>query len=185
MEFRLLTKQELLDNYGSRMRFDFPPTELKPPELLSAAFDTGAYFARGLFDENGTMLAYAYFFSAGDYMLLDYFAVDRSLRGQGVGSKALEFIKEMPELSARKLLLEVEDPDFSADSADNDIRVRRISFYLHGGIADTGARSRVFGADYRLLCPQPISKEDALRGIGELYKSLLPTPIFEKNVVLK
>ena len=91
----------------------------------------------------------------------------------------------MPELSARKLLLEVEDPDFSADSADNDIRVRRISFYLHGGIADTGARSRVFGVDYRLLCPQPISKEDALRGIGELYKSLLPAPIFEKNVVLK
>jgi GNAT superfamily N-acetyltransferase len=184
MEFRELSRHEIADIYGTHMQIDFPPAELKPLELLLRRYDDGIYFARGLFNE-GQLLSYALFFRAEGYVLLDYFAVDAQLRGSGIGSRALTFIGEMPELRNAALLLEAEDPDFSADEADREKRLRRLNFYARGGVADTGLRSRVFGVDYRVLSPSGVSADKARLGMAALYHTLLPDEVYDANIFLK
>lgn len=64
--------------------------------------------------------------------LLEYLAVLRDLRSQGLGSRLLYEISNHLRLSASGILLEVEAPDFGAGE-EIGIRRRRIEFYLRNG----------------------------------------------------
>ncbi len=65
---------------------------------------------------------------------LAYFAVSSELRGRGIGSKALDMLKE--RCAGNCLVTECEAPDESCEN--NALRLRRLGFYLRNGFAETG-----------------------------------------------
>lgn len=185
MQFRLLSRKEILDNLSKRMKRDFHASELKPNSLIAARYDEGRYFARGLFNDEGKMLAYAYFVTTDDWALLDYLAVDSNTRGEGIGSLVLESINSMPELEARKLLLEVEDPEFSLDEDDKVTRERRISFYANSDIGPLGVKTQVLTDHYLILGAKESRKEDIELAMQQLYSTIFDTEFLEENVIIK
>jgi GNAT superfamily N-acetyltransferase len=97
--------------------------------------------------------------------LMEYLAVEKSSRNQGIGGKILQFIKK--DLSATKdtgFILEVELPE-EVTGAEKAIRQRRIQFYHFNG-----ARMVLDGGAYRM---------PNLSGEGSLPMQLMWLPIKE------
>ena len=97
MEIRELNKADIEFIYKNRMENDFPPEEIRPWDMFERSFSMGLYTGYGLY-ENEKLLSYATFtFSNNnDTILLDYYAVDSSLRGKGIGAN---FLSELSESS--------------------------------------------------------------------------------------
>ena len=112
---RELEMQEIEKVYREEMSVDFPPEELKSPELIRRLKDEGRYLAFGNFDGE-ELTAYAFLIHEKDdpVYLLDFFAVCRGGRDKGTGSK---FIQELFQLLHPAFwILEVED----VESASNE-----------------------------------------------------------------
>ena len=64
----------------------------------------------------------------------------------------------------------------------------RLRFYLHAGCKDTGVTARVFGVEYRLL-ELPLGgthTPDTIRRVYmQLYQSILSTPRYQKNILVR
>ena len=84
-EIRPLSLDEVRDVYHLRMVHDFPRNELKSLGMIEKALKRGNYRCLGMRDGNA-ILAYAFFVTLESNYLLDYFAVDQSQRGNGLGS---------------------------------------------------------------------------------------------------
>ena len=97
----------------------FIPAELRPYEKMLPLLEKGEFDVYGYYQNNkltGALLIWEF----DDFVYLENFAVDESVRGQGIGSILLD---EMKTLFPHKLLiLEVEEPT-------DDISKRRIGFY--------------------------------------------------------
>ena len=100
--------------YQERMTADFPADELRPLSSMKDLHAQGNYLVYGCYDEQG-LAAYAALVLREGAALLDYYAVDASRRGQGVGQKCLSLLQKEP-LGADFLLLEVE----SVESAEEN-----------------------------------------------------------------
>ena len=84
---------------------------------------------------------------SGDKALLDYFAIEDSIRGAGLGSRA---IREMlARFRDRKYILEIEALNPQAENYEE--RKRRKYFYLKNGVKETGVFAYVYGTDFELL----------------------------------
>lgn len=82
-----------------------------------------------------------------DLVLLDYFAIDRAVRGQAYGSRALQLLKE--HYKGKRFLLEIELLD---DRAPNqEARIQRKHFYLKNGMKETGLQVCVFQVPMEVL----------------------------------
>lgn len=82
-----------------------------------------------------------------DIVWVDYLAISSKFRGQGLGSEALERLKEY--YSDSRIFLEVETP---LDNVDNyHQRVKRISFYNQNGFNNSGLRVNCFDCDFTIL----------------------------------
>ena len=84
-EIRPLSLDEVRDVYHLRMVHDFPRNELKSLGMIEKALKRGNYRCLGMRDGNA-ILAYSFFVTLESNYLLDYFAVDQSQRGNGLGS---------------------------------------------------------------------------------------------------
>ena len=171
-----LDLQELQEIYATRMRDDFPPEEIKPFSSIAAMYSRGEY--KGLAMKNGeATLAYAFLVICRipePAVLLDYFAVNRETRGQGIGSAMLSALGET--FAGTPFLLESENPDDAHDSEDRQKRRRRIAFYQKNHALDTGVRSQVYGVEYvilQLLPPdQSPNASSARRSLTAIYKTM-------------
>ena len=188
MIIRELSIAEIKKTYREHLKADFPADELKPLAMILRSYRQGNYLCLGAFDGED-IAGYAYFVFHGRICLLDYFAVVRGRRGQGIGSEFLKQFK-MPELCSRcdYLLIEVEDP-FQSDAPDTATRLKRLDFYLRGGAVNTGVHARVFGVDYALL-EYPLTGaahtgEEATDAYGKLYGSLLPGLLFKSQIFIR
>lgn len=190
-EIRELSAEEIAWLHGEHMKADFPPAELKTLEALLMLRQRGVQKLFGWFDGED-LYAYASFvqpepkkpYGADSYILLDYYAVCRGFRGEGVGSEFLNRL--LQETDCAGVLFEVEDPEAAEDAADREIRERRIRFYERLGCRRIeGIRVRLFGVDYLLLlwtkgeCLSAVSMKDAMERI---YRGILPPAIYEANV---
>ena len=124
---------------------DFPAAECKPFAEIRRLLEAGLYEPLLLTDDAGARLAYAWqvVLPGQRTALLDYFAVRCDLRGSGVGTAALQLIRDYYALRVQDLLLECEHP---AEAPDPAVARRRIGFYLRAGARATALESRVFGA---------------------------------------
>lgn len=82
-----------------------------------------------------------------DLVLLDYFAVDKTLRGGGIGSEALRLFRK--RYDGKRLFLEIEVQDDKAENSNQ--RLKRKAFYLKNGLHETGLLVTLFGVDMEIL----------------------------------
>lgn len=107
MQIQRITSAECEELYRTALPRDFPATELKPFSEIQRLLDAGVYEPLLLTDDTGTRLAYAWLvvLPAQRTALLDYFAVRYDLRGGGVGTAALQLVKEYCAMRVQDLLL--------------------------------------------------------------------------------
>lgn len=164
MELRQLNKYEMENLYQTRMVRDFPPTERKPLAAILALMETGRYTAL-LAEEDGTAVGYALLWKTADGRgtLLEYLGVMEDRRNQGVGGRLLE------QLAAQNphLFGEAEAP-VSADSAENELRLRRLGFYRRNGFRVLNYECALFGVRYRCLYRGPETEDDR---VLEMHRS--------------
>ena len=112
MQIQRITSAECEELYRTALPRDFPAAELKPFSEIQRLLDAGVYEPLLLTDDTGTRLAYAWLvvLPAQRTALLDYFAVRYDLRGGGVGTAALQLVKEYCAMRVQDLLLECEHP---------------------------------------------------------------------------
>lgn len=161
--------------YQTRLKKDFARNERKPLSSMRRSWEKEAYDCYGLFDGK-ELLGYAFFVRLGRNCLLDYFAIAEEHRNEGLGTI---FLRQLADrlADADCVLVEVEDPDRAPDEERRQLQERRLQFYLRSGYRETELRSRVFGADYRILelpAAKPQGAEELRRIYAELYRSFLP-----------
>lgn len=124
----------------------FPASERKPFAIIARMYRQGKTDLWCV-TKDGGFAGMAATINGEDLILLDYFAVVRSLRGQGVGSEAMALLQE--QYRDRGLFVEIE----STRSAVPDLhqRQKRKQFYLDAGMKDLGTEANVFGVNMELL----------------------------------
>ena len=200
MEIRELSVAQLTEIYNTHMRVDFPPEELKPLDRILTLQEKGLYKGFGWVKEEpgqpAEILAYALLvqpeyheeFGKDSYVLMDYYAVCRGNRGQGVGSAFLSAL--LPGIDCRSILFEVEDPAAAEDAEEREIRERRMRFYHRLGLrATTGLYTKVFGVVFEMLTwnkeQRPLSASEMKAAMSQMYRKMLTEELFEKNVQLE
>lgn len=125
----------------------FPASERKPFSIIVSMWkkkktDVWRY------DHNGRFAGFAATINGSGLVLIDYLAVEGSLRGQGIGSMILE------DLAGRypgsTLFVEIESP--FEDVPNRAERVRRKAFYQRCGYQPSRTMAEVFGVNMELLC---------------------------------
>ena len=124
----------------------FPAKERKPfSKIVSMAREgrTDLWIIR----RDGRFAGFASTVNSPDLVLLDYFAVARRLRGQGVGSAAMKAILE--QYAPGGVLVEIESTRIpSANEAERENRKR---FYVNCGMEPMGTEVDLFGIRMELL----------------------------------
>lgn len=181
--FRRLTRPEWTALYCEQMERDFPPSELKPRELLAALEDRGVNTLWGAY-RGETLTGYYVLAQApgNAALLLDYFAVLPQFRGTGCGGEILRHLRQtLPE--GQYLLIESENPKDAADLADRKTRERRVAFYRRNGAALSSVTVWLFGVEYVLLTLGGTpSAEQTKADYQALYRYMLPEERFRDNV---
>lgn len=188
LQARQLTLAQAGEIYGSDLKADFPPEEVKPFSVIRRMWEEKKYHAYGFYEQGagGEMLC-AYAFLMADnvkrVLLLDYFAVCSRLRGSGYGSLALSLLRQ--ECAGwNGILVEVEDDELPGLEEETVItRRRRISFYANGGCQMTTARSLLWGVDYRIMMlpvTDPHAGEHAAEKLQAVYRCMYDEKTLEK-----
>ena len=124
----------------------FPRSERKPfPRITSMAKAGRADLWTIRMD--GRFAGLAATVNGPDIVLLDYFAVKRSLRGRGVGSSALLQLERA--YADRGFFVEIESTLEEADNREQ--RERRKGFYVNCGMVPMNTEADVFGVRMELL----------------------------------
>lgn len=180
---RLASADELRIFYDWMGR-QFHAGELKPLRRIEQLREAGLYAAYGLWDGDA-LLAYALVAKTADgrKYLLDYYAVLPDYQDAGWGSKFLQMLRE--ELKGDVLLLEVEDPAYAPDAAEEVHFSRRIRFYERNGCLHTGLELVLFGFDYVIMF-LPLAGEvddaQAKASLKEIYRGFFPPELYAENV---
>lgn len=150
---KMIYFRELSPEYEKQIkklyRQSFPRCERKPFSLLYKMRDEGAGELLTAFDsETDYPVGLAFMLTDGKTMLLDYLAVEPSLRSKGYGGMILAVLKKKYE--GKTIIIEIEKP--TPDGGAVSAEARRKAFYLRNGFCDTGTEIRLFGVDMQLLC---------------------------------
>jgi GNAT superfamily N-acetyltransferase len=109
-----------------------PHSELKTPAQLARMIEKPEYYFLAAL-RNATVVAYsiAICLVDCDAALLEYMAVDRNLRGTGIGQSLFRATRNFGAIAGRILLIEVDSEKWPSD--DHIDRVRRKNFYRRLG----------------------------------------------------
>lgn len=117
-----LYEQDFDALYGI-MKQSFPTDEMRPYDAQKALLKRDDFFAYGVKDADGVLSAFITFWKMKGFTYGENFAVDKNLRGSGLGSK---IISETVKLCGERFILEVEPPE-------TETAKRRIAFYERAG----------------------------------------------------
>ncbi len=182
MEIVKLGLSEMRALYGTRMKEDFPPSELRPWRSMETLTQQGNYLCFGA-QEGERVLAYAAFARCPGAALLDYYAVDAALRGQGIGQKFLGGLGDKGrDFGVPFVLLEVESVETAQSPQEEETRRRRIRFYEHCGCGKSGVYTHLFGVEYQIMY-LPLEEGrpqdgDVQAAMEEIYRMIV-TPLVE------
>ncbi len=175
----MLTKldtNQITDIYNTYMVKDFPPDELKPLAHILKMAQEGLCTCYAVYD-GGKVLSYFNLCEADGYVLVDYLAVNPEMRGKGIGSMTLEYLKKAAGNNC--IIVECEDIHKAVRSEEEIIRHRRIAFYERAGFALTDVKARLFGVDYVLLT-YPKNANDLAKGYETVYRRMLGEELYNK-----
>lgn len=178
LEIRAVDENLAREIFKNSMQRDFPREELRPLRSMIRLYKKGVYSGLAAYI-GGELVAYAFFGGqqGAPCILLDYYAVEPSVRGQGVGGRFLTAIRE--ELGDTGLLIEAENPASTDDEAEKTVRSARVRFYEHVGAVNLNLRWLLFGVEYTVLhLPpvggQPFTGEEAKRELRKIYEGIVP-----------
>lgn len=176
--FEVQNTQQIISIYNEYMVLDFPQDELKPlAHILSMVEDgTCTFYA---LRKDKEVLSYFSLCVNGQGVLVDYLAVNEKYRGQGIGTKTLEFLKSLA--LNKYIIIECEDEEKAVDEADKKTRLRRVAFYERAAFKKSGVSSNLFGVDYIILTyPTDISKEKVKELYSTVYLRMLGKSMYDK-----
>ena len=184
MHVKKLNLEQIKTIYYSHMQEAFPQSELRPYRNIEMLFCNGYYVCYGLYEEED-LLAYAYFArpANGKYVLLDYYAVLKKLRGTGIGSSFFPLLqKEMQD--ADGILIEVESVESTDDPSEITLRQRRIAFYKRNGCEMTGVKCLLYGVDFCIMTlavssPVPENKT-VLAELEAIYHTMFDDELYRR-----
>jgi GNAT superfamily N-acetyltransferase len=129
-------------------------------------------------EEDGNFVGLMIFIIHRDIVLLDYFAVEESARGRGIGGRALEYL--FSHLGKLRLLLEIEDAD-DEDAENLSERLRRRDFYFRHKMKPMSYKVDLFGVRMNILTYG--GRTVAFEEYHEIFTSVF-SPKIAKNVKL-
>lgn len=143
----------------------FPKEERKPFWLMMKKSRVGEMEILAIKDGEeilGLMITIPRF----EAVLLDYFAVLPEKRGNGIGKRALELLREY--CGGRTIVIEIETPN---ESAPNNIeRKSRFGFYQRCGFSEVGVDISLFGVEMILLTDgQKIDFDEYILFYSEIF----------------
>ena len=176
--FDVQNTEQIIKIYNKYMVLDFPKDELKPLAHILAMVEDGTCTFYAL-RRNEEVLSYFSVCVNGQGLLVDYLAVNEKYRGQGIGTKTLEFLKGVAQ--NRYIIIECENEEKATDSEDKKIRLRRIAFYERAGFKRSGVSSTLFGVDYIILTnPADLSRDKVKELYSAIYLRMLGQSVFDK-----
>ena len=107
-------------------------------------------------------------------VLLDYFAIEKSFRGQNLGTEALALLKKRYE--GRRFFLEIELSEL--EGPGQGLRIRRKQFYLRNGMKETGVKVCLFQIPMELLTD---GQNMVFEEYHEFYEQTIG-PVFARKV---
>lgn len=136
----------------------FPVSERKPFSLMSIWEKAGKMELMELC-ENDSFCGLVFTVLCSDLVLIDYLAVDAKLRGQGIGTKAIELIRS--RYVGKRVFLEIEST-FSP-SGDTEQKFARKKFYMRNGLTECDFCVKLFGVDMEVLTfGEPVTFDEYL-----------------------
>ena len=166
------------------MAVDFPPNELKSLNKMERLMEAGTSEGWLLMEEE-IPKGYAFFLRVpGEKLvLLDYYAIFPGLRGQNLGSRGLDVMREQyPD----GIFLEAESPDTAETPEERNTRRRRIAFYQRAGFVPCPFENSVFGVTYLVhLWARELPENRnrlAARLLTEAYRCQLRPEVFERQI---
>lgn len=124
----------------------FPASERKPFAIIRSMYRKKKTDLWCIFRE-GRFAGFASTVNSEKLILLDYLATLPQCRGQGIGSAALEKMKEI--YSGKGFFVEIEDTQ--SPGPDQALRLKRKHFYENAGMKPLGVTALVFGVKMELL----------------------------------
>ena len=124
----------------------FPKNERKPFSRITSMVKVGRADLWTI-RRDGKFAGFAATVNGPDIVLLDYFAVKRSLRGLGVGREALKALME--HYRDRGIFVEIEST--LAEAENQQERQKRKEFYVNCGMEPMGTEADLFGVRMELL----------------------------------
>lgn len=159
--------------YHNHLVVDFPENERKTLSEYHDLYRRGLYDLYGL-KKDKRLLAYGFIGHVPEVqsVLLDYLAVTKPVRGQGVGSV---FLKALKAILKRPILLEVEDPKYTDKLSEQRTRKRRVAFYLKNGGYLSDISLNIYDDRFKIMVLSDEVCDDAqLRyDLKKLYRLLL------------
>lgn len=125
----------------------FPKNERKPFFMFLWGRRQGKYDIMAIRSEDNEFLGLAIVITCGEYALLDYFAIESSKRGSGVGTQALKLIQK--KYRDKKFLLEIETTYIQCDNLPQ--RLARKKFYERCGMKAMDYRVMWYGNELEIL----------------------------------
>lgn len=122
MKYELL-KLEEFDRFYQILSNNFPTKEIKEYNYMKDTFHAGLYQVLTLKD-NDQIVGIMSFYQHDNFRFIDYFAIDGSLKGKGMGSEMLQYFINLDD---KMVILEVEHPE-------DEQSKRRIAFYQRNGL---------------------------------------------------
>ena len=126
--------------------YSFPRYERKPFGVIYRMYKKSKsdvwYCSRG-----GSFAGLGITINGTDTVLLDYFAVAASRRGEGIGSALLARFMDM--YAPKSFFLEIESTLVPAENGAE--RIKRKRFYLNNGLREMGTEAYLFGTRMELL----------------------------------
>ena len=151
MELKTLDREGLERLYHEELERVFSDSERRPLGAMLRLLEMGRYEAL-LAIEEGEPIGYAMLWlsEAPDSALLEYLGVLRGKRNGGAGSQILTLLGERYQ----QLFGEAEAPD-TGDPEEDDLRRRRIGFYLRNGFRVLDYMCALFGVRFHCLYRGP------------------------------
>ncbi len=189
MELKSLTYDEIKTLYNERLTEDFPDDELKPFFIIEQHLRDNIYDCYGLCD-GSFIYAYAFClkvpYQGSHVYLIDYLAVEKNHRSQGLGGILIKFLRQELKGKALVVLVEVENPDYALEK-DKEETLRRLSYYINNGIVETGASEYLYHVEYKLLemllnNSTPRTKTEIFELIDVIYSRIFPEEIYKNQL---
>lgn len=153
----------------------FPKEERIPIWILKRLIRKNKAHFYGIYD-NEKFIGLIYNIYYKDIVFVFYLAIDKETRGQGYGSKILEFIKQT--YTKHRIILCIEQMDKNSNNYEQ--RKKRKEFYIKNGFKDANYSVKEKGVLYDMLYYNEDDKTVEIQEFKELMKNYFGKILYQR-----